>query len=274
MDTVLVRHAPDPALRGAVRGYWDFEQRADGPVQTRETPTAGLVVIIDLEAGWTVQGERFGSFAAGLTDGPTTVRHEGTARAIQVDLSPLAGRALLGVPGGELAGQPAELGDLVGGEAGFLVERLAEAPGTAARAAIVDAALLRRLRQASGAAAAPVAPDVARAWNLLQRSRGRLRVEALAAELRCSRRHLARRFAAEVGLGPKAVGRILRLEHAQALWHRAPLAEVAAGAGYADQAHLSREVQVLTGRSPAALRAERAGMQPVPNVQDTLADAL
>lgn len=57
-------------------------------------------------------------------------------------------------------------------------------------------------------------------------------------------------------------------ERAQALWSSASLAEVAAQAGYADQAHLSREVRALTGRSPAALRAEREAAMPVPNVQD------
>lgn len=175
-------------------------------MQTRETPIAGIVVILDLEAGWTVGGERFGSFAAGLTGGPTTVRHEGAARAIQVDLSPLGARALLGVPGGDLAGRTVELADLFGRDAEHLVARLHAAPDAAGRAAVVDAALLRRLRQASGAAATPVAPDVVRAWDLLERSRGLLRVEALAAELRCSRRHLARRFAAEVGLGPRRSG--------------------------------------------------------------------
>jgi len=254
-----------------VRGYADFEQIAEEAVQTRETPIAGLVVLVDLADGWKVEGERFGSFAAGMTDGPTTVRHEGVAKAIQIDLSPLAARALLGVPGGDLAGVTVELNDLLGREADLLVERLREAPDAEARARAVDVALLERLRRRSGAAAAVVAPDVARAWQLLERSGGRLRVEALAAELRCSRRHLARRFAAEVGLGPKAVGRILRFERAQELWTRAPMAEVAARAGYADQAHLSREVRALTGRSPGALRAERAAAAPVPDVQDTVA---
>ena len=263
MESRLIRMTPDPRLRAMVRGYADFLQRVDGPVQTRETPTASLVVIVDLEAGWTVAGERFGSFVAGLADGPTTVRHEGVARAVQIDLSPLGARALLGLPAGELGGRTVRLADLIGAEAERLAERLRAAPDARTRARALDAALVRRWSRVSGAAAAPVAPDVVRAWHLLERSAGRLRVESLAAELRCSRRHLARRFAAEVGLGPKAVGRILRFERTKALWTSAPLAEVAVAAGYADQAHLSREVRALSGRSPAALRAERQASWPV-----------
>lgn len=268
METRLTFLAPDPRLRPVVRRYADFSQRADGPVQTRETPIAGLVVLIDLEAGWSVEGERFDSFAAGLTDGPTTLRHEGAARAVQVDLSPLGARALLGVSAGDLAGLTVELEDLLGPESDRLVARLREAPNAATRGRVLDTTLVRRLAQVSGAAAAPVAPDVVRAWRLLERSGGCLRVEALAEELRCSRRHLARRFAAEIGLSPKAVGRVLRFERAQALWSSVPLAEVAARAGYADQAHLSRESRALSGRSPAVLRAEREAALPVPNVQD------
>jgi AraC-like DNA-binding protein len=41
-----------------------------------------------------------------------------------------------------------------------------------------------------------------RAWTLLERSHGRFTVEALARELRCSRRHLAARFREQVGLPP------------------------------------------------------------------------
>jgi AraC-like DNA-binding protein len=263
----MTSFTPDPRLRPLVRRYTDFAQRADGPVVMSETPIAGLVVIVDLEAGWTVQGERFGSFAAGLTDGPTTVRHEGVSRAFQLDLSPLAARSLLGVPAGELGGLTVGLQDVLGAEAGRLADALHAAPDARARASLIDAALLRRMVRA--APADEVAPDIARAWSLLERSGGQVRIEALAQELRCSRRHLARRFAAEVGLAPKAAARVLRFERAQALMMDAmPLSGVAIGAGYADQAHLSREVKSLSGRSPAALAAERLAWASVPDVQD------
>jgi AraC-like DNA-binding protein len=71
-----------------------------------------------------------------------------------------------------------------------------------------------------------------------------------------------RRFAAAVGYGPKTFQRVLRLQRVLAQAGRLPragasLAALAAEAGYADQAHMSRELLALTGRSPAAL-LERA----------------
>ncbi|RZU52279.1 AraC-like DNA-binding protein [Krasilnikovia cinnamomea] len=73
-------------------------------------------------------------------------------------------------------------------------------------------------------------------------------VAALAETLQLSPRQLHRRCQTSFGYGPKALGRILRLRRALALavgGH--PFAQVAADAGYADQAHLCRDVRALAG---------------------------
>ena len=75
-------------------------------------------------------------------------------------------------------------------------------------------------------------------------------------------RQLRRRFAAGVGYGPKTLARVLRFQRLLALLTddragRPTLAEAAALAGYADQAHMTAECTRLAGRSPAAVRASR-----------------
>jgi AraC-like DNA-binding protein len=104
------------------------------------------------------------------------------------------------------------------------------------------------------------------------------RVAELGAELGISERQLRRRFADAVGFGPKTLARILRFQRflvlaagEDAAWrpHKlrwAPpgddLAGLAYAAGYADQAHLTRECRRLTGRTPAelvTLRVQPAG---------------
>jgi AraC-like DNA-binding protein len=63
-----------------------------------------------------------------------------------------------------------------------------------------------------------------------------------------SARHLQRRANAAFGYGAKTLHRILRLQRAVALARDGePFARVAADTGYADQAHLSREVRALAG---------------------------
>ena len=73
-------------------------------------------------------------------------------------------------------------------------------------------------------------------------------------------RQLRRRFADAVGYGPKTLERILRFQRFLTLAiHEADLARLALDAGYADQAHLTRECTRLAGLPPAQLLAEGAG---------------
>ncbi len=82
-----------------------------------------------------------------------------------------------------------------------------------------------------------------------------MRISSLAAELGCSRKHLAGRFRLQVGLPPKTVARMARFQGALALSTRTAApdwAEIAAACFYADQAHLTREFGAFAGASPAA----------------------
>ena len=68
----------------------------------------------------------------------------------------------------------------------------------------------------------------------------------------CSLRRLCH---AQFGYGPKTLERVLRFQRLLALARsdrQAGLAALAADAGYADQAHLSREVRALCGITPSA----------------------
>jgi AraC-like DNA-binding protein len=88
------------------------------------------------------------------------------------------------------------------------------------------------------------------------------RVAELGDRLGISERQLRRRFADAVGYGPKTLARVLRFQRFLALAadHPSDLAGLAFAAGYADQAHLTRECVRLSGRTPAALVA--AGVTP------------
>jgi AraC-like DNA-binding protein len=82
-----------------------------------------------------------------------------------------------------------------------------------------------------------------------------------------SERSLRRRCHEAFGYGPKRLDRILRFQRFLDLARRAPGAELAAlalAAGYADQAHLSREVRRLSSLSTASVVRQLGGRLAVP----------
>ncbi len=81
-------------------------------------------------------------------------------------------------------------------------------------------------------------------------------VAATADELGLSARQLHRRALTAFGYGPKTLARVLRLQRALALARAGTsLAETAVRSGYADQAHLARDVRELAGVPPGELLA-------------------
>jgi len=83
---------------------------------------------------------------------------------------------------------------------------------------------------------------------------GSTRISSVAQRVGRSERQLRRRFRAVTGLSPKEYARVRRLRvMGQArLVHRHAWSELAAHFGYADQAHLVREIASMTGLTPTA----------------------
>jgi AraC-like DNA-binding protein len=85
-------------------------------------------------------------------------------------------------------------------------------------------------------------------------------VARAAEELGITIRQLRRILVTNVGLAPKPYQRVMRLRRFLTTAEGRPatgLAAAAAAAGYADQAHLTREVRALTGLTPLKLLDER-----------------
>jgi AraC-like DNA-binding protein len=132
---------------------------------------------------------------------------------------------------------------------------LHEAPTWDARFDVLDREILARV-----AAATPPKREIAWVWERLTRTAGNVPIARLAGDLGLSSRHLARQFRIEFGLRPKTYGRVMRFNRAVRLMSQddaALLADVAARAGYFDQAHFVREVQAFAGVPPRALRDGR-----------------
>lgn len=164
-----------------------------------------------------------------------------------IRLAPGTAPALIGVPAHALRDRRVELADLWPARTVRRASGLVEAYGDA-RAGLEA---LARTRAAEAGAPDPLAAEV------VARLRAGEAVAAIARAAGIGERQLHRRSLDAFGYGPRTLGRILRLRRALALARAGrPFAEVACLAGYADQAHLSREVRTLAGTT---LRAYAAG---------------
>ena len=264
---------PAPGLRGLVDFYTGFRQAGVEPARHRGLPSPALTLIFTLDdpvvlAAHPDPAQPPGSYETllgGLHTAPAIITHEGRQSGIQLGLSPLGARALLGVPAGELAEIDVHADEVLGPLSPEIQDRLRTAVGWPARFAILDEVLLARAGQAGGPgdACRAVGPEVSYAWRRLVQSRGAVSVRELAAETGWGERHLRARFRAEIGLAPKAVARVIRFDRARRLIQRRAaagealcLADIAAGCGYFDQAHLDRDFAMLAGCSPTRWVAE------------------
>jgi AraC-like DNA-binding protein len=259
-ETVAGR--PRAGLAPLVAAYTGYRIEGARPGVHRGLPSRYLTFIVTL--GGTVDlaalpdsaqpPASFTTLAGGLHATPALISHDGHQHGIQLHLTPLGARVLFGMPAGELASTVVDLGTLLGPVAGELVERLRAARTWTDRFLELDSVLARIVKQRDGPA-----PEVEWVWRRLTASHGRVEVTTLAGEVGWSRRHLGERFRREFGLTPKVAGRVMRFEVAHRLLRtpqRPGLADVAARAGFYDQAHLHREWRDLAGCTPSQWLAE------------------
>jgi AraC-like DNA-binding protein len=247
--SAMATAAPGAALRGHVRRYAGYEEHSDVPLRRRELPSATAALIVSFGPRIRVHGQgEPRSFVAGLHDRPAVTEFHGDQHGVQIDLTPLAARRLLGVPMDRVGFPVVELEDVLGRDGRELTDRLAEVPDWDARFALLDDVLARRLAEAP-----EPPPALAWAWGQLVGSAGRVPVGALAAETGWSDRRLRRGFRDHVGLAPKTFARVLRFRRAVERLEREgaqALGDVALDCGYYDQAHFNRDFRAFAGGPP------------------------
>ncbi len=258
----LVVHRPGPALLPFVTSMTGYRQAYLPTGAHRGLPSPALTLVIVLRGPLVLSGAvglsgseiHHDALVGGLQMRPVLVGQHGVSEGLQLAVTPLGTRALLGVPASALVMRTVNLAELLGRSAEALVDKLRATEGWPARFAALELELLRLARpQAS------LVPEVAEAWRLITGTAGRLRVERLARGVGWSTRHLGERFRAEAGLTPKQVARVARLDRARRLLtaqitngSALDLGGLATVSGYCDQAHLSREWRALCGVPPAA----------------------
>jgi AraC-like DNA-binding protein len=215
---------------------WHLETAA--PLRTAVRPDACLDIIYSREEGLQ---------AVGTMTVEQRYDRPGGAVMTGIRFQPGMAGEFLGVSPARLTGRTVPLEDRLGRDARQLAARLDDARSAGDRARIMGSFL--RIP------ASPPDP-VQCAIEALAEARGVADLDRIAAQSNLSPRQFRRRCLEQSGLTPKQLCRILRFRHAVSL-AQAPRkrdwAQIAAEAGYFDQAHLIRDFREFTGRTPMSV---------------------
>jgi len=237
------REFPAPsALKESVLCFWaQTISKSHAGYSHRVLPDACIDIVFINNNPPAVIGPWTQSFLAELAGGTTIVG---------VRFHPGHAVNFLGVPANALLNQSIALGDL----SRTLNERFSRIPDETTLAGKHAALVASMFDSVPHCSPADRAVNGAIRWLSCHPS-GHIR--QLSAWIGLSPRQLQRRFLAVVGYGPKTFHSILRFQRllnlAGAKHKVRTLADLAAHAGYADQAHMSREVLRFSGAAPTVV---------------------
>ncbi|HEV7318357.1 MAG TPA: helix-turn-helix domain-containing protein [Ensifer sp.] len=243
---VYLERAAPSALSGHVECLWSHEM-PKGPAARMAVVPDGCVDLLWSDYGLVVVGpDRTAAFPV-IAPGTTVVG---------LRFRPGVAASFLRTALSEITGNLVPLDAFWGRHARELDARLHEATGSTKRGEILAEAVLQRLADVN-----PPPSDVAACLAHLERHRHSEDnpIRSLAASNGTSERTLRRRCHEHFGYGAKTLDRILRLQRFLDACRSEPsinLGALAFDAGYADQAHLTREARALTSLSPAEIRSQ------------------
>lgn len=249
--------APVPPLREHVCCLWVNDLRAS-PVSLLQVVPDGCVDIV-----WTGEG----LLVAGPDTEPVLANLAPRSSVVGVRFHPGAALSWLGVPLHEIVNARLPLSEFsklrtasVAATPDSLEDQLSQAPDLPEAARIMERALLARLPQVGPVdVSIPFLRKAACEDGAGGSGAGHLDIRSLAAVLGTSERTLHRRCLGVFGYGLKTLHRIARFQRFFGLARssaKQPLVTLAMEAGFADQAHLTREVQRLGGTTPSQFVAQ------------------
>jgi AraC-like DNA-binding protein len=252
---------PTPPLRSFIDCYWVLATHTGSLPFEQRVPVDGRADIMFNFGSHYLRSDADGSprtLAASHIDAqrtyPLHIVQCGAIHLLGVRFHPGGLAAFTREPQHYLTEHTHDLAVVLGRKAAVLEAQLYDEQASVyAQARLLDAFFMAKLN---------VPPGWQAAQDMLSQiytSQGLLSIQSLSRDAGYSIRTVDRLFARLFGLTPKFYARIARFEAALGLVVATQmlLADVAAAAGYADQAHMAREFQQFAAQSPTQARAAR-----------------
>lgn len=246
---------PNELLAAFIKCYWTLEAHATTvPERQRIVPDGCMEMIFHYgdpykqytsDTDFIIQPS---CFVFGQITTPLAIEPTGRTGIFSVRFHPDGFMPFATLPIKELENRAVPLEDLFGSKGIELGLEMIGAAGTAERITMAESFLTQQL-------ATPRAIDCVAKQSVavMLQLNGQVSVEGLVDQLQINRRQLERRFAATIGLSPKQLAKIIRLQATiKMLEHKqfSSLTELAYENGYFDQTHFIKDFREFTGVSP------------------------
>lgn len=248
-------YIPQPALAASVKCYWTLNAPAEAHPEKQRIVPDGCMEMIFHQGGLYRQYLADGTyiiqpacFVFGQVTKPLEIEPTGETAIFAVRFQPDGFTAFAAMPVNNMENRAVPLPELFGEEGTLLGNELLAATTTGEKIKTVETFLLNRL-------ITPESIDtiIQSGVETMLRLNGQLSTDELSDALNINRRRLERKFSAVIGLSPKQLSKIIRLQAALKLLATgdyANLTAVAHAASYYDQAHFIKDFKEFTGMSP------------------------
>ena len=246
---------PHPDLAAFVKSHWQLEVPAGTSAEKQRVLPEGSIEMAFILADDVKRYNAAGEFSIqpramiiGQITEPFFVQPTGEVRSFAVSFYPYGFANFVDCPISELANKDTPLEALFGAEAKALEQQVNAADNTAQRIAAVEDFLLNKLAES-----ATVDRVVKSTVEALFETKGRQPISAILEEQPTTRRNLERKFKQQVGMSPKQLSKVARMQAAlQMLLNEEAesLTKIAYDNEYYDQAHFTKDFKEFTGNNP------------------------
>lgn len=251
---------PRPSLAGVVDRLWHVDDEGGGGRAETICPDGRTEIVLhfadrmrEQRTGGELQPRQL---LVGQMADPITVVPTGRMRMIGARLEPGALRRLLPAAQDRLAGRILDLEDVWPAWTMRLRERAGDRADAGDQLDALEDALDDMVQRTTVPAAAMTMSTAA---ARIERAGGTIAIDRLAGGAGLGRRQFERRFREHIGLSPHLFARIVRFQRAFRAIEAESGTSIAARCGFADQAHLVREIRRFSGRTPTLL-ADASGL--------------
>ena len=248
-------YQPDSGLLNYVRCYWTLESpKEEAPQKQRIVPDGCMEMIFhygDFYKQYTPDGSTFlqpRCFVFGQVTQALEIEPTGETGVFAVRFLPEGFAAFATFPVGDMENRAVPLQELFAEEGIDLEKEILNALNTEERIRLVERFLWRKLITPES-----VHQVVRSSVATMILLKGQLSVEELSGNLKINRRQLERKFSLVVGLSPKQLSKIIRLQSVLKMMADpgfTSLTNVAYQGSYYDQAHFIKDFKEFTGMSP------------------------